>query len=61
LNLKEILELIILKVSQLIKAQYWSLLLKDEVSDELTFDIVVGIDRRLFDGISLLPNEGVAS
>ena len=32
LNLQEILELIMLKVSQLIRAQNWSLLLKDEES-----------------------------
>jgi diguanylate cyclase (GGDEF)-like protein len=61
LNLKEILELIMLKVSQLIRAQHWSLLLKNEDSGELTFEIVVGIDKALFSGLSLLPDEGVAS
>ena len=61
LNLKEILELIMLKVSQLIRAQHWSLLLKNEESGELTFEIVVGIDKALFNGLYLLPDEGVAS
>ncbi len=61
LNLKEILELIMLKVSQLIRAQHWSLLLKHEESGELTFEIVVGIDKALFNGLCLLPSEGVAS
>jgi diguanylate cyclase (GGDEF)-like protein len=61
LNLKEILELIMIKVSRLIRAQHWSLLLKNEVSGELTFEIVVGSDKALFDGISLKPDEGVAS
>jgi diguanylate cyclase (GGDEF)-like protein len=61
LNLKEILELIMLKVSQLIRAQHWSLLLKNEQSGELTFEIVVGIDKVLFNGLSLLPDEGVAA
>ena len=61
LNLNEILELIMLKVSQLIRAQHWSLLLKNEESGELTFEIVVGIDKALFSGLSLLPDEGVAA
>ena len=61
LNLKEILELIMLKVSQLIRAQHWSLLLINEESGELTFEIVVGIDKALFNGLSLLPDEGVAA
>ena len=61
LNLKEILELIMLKVSQLIRAQHWSLLLKNEESGELTFEIVVGIDKALFKGLCLLPGEGVAA
>jgi diguanylate cyclase (GGDEF)-like protein len=61
LNLQEILELIMLKVSQLIRAQNWSLLLKNEESGELTFEIVAGINKELFDGLHLLPGEGIAS
>ena len=61
LNLQEILELIMLKVSQLIRAQNWSLLLKDEESGELTFEIVEGINRELFNGLHLQPDEGIAS
>lgn len=61
LNLKEILELIMLKVSQLIRAQHWSLLLKDEESGKLTFEIVVGISKELFNGLHLLPGKGIAS
>ena len=61
LNLKEILELIMLKVSQLIRAQHWSLLLKDEESGALTFEIVVGINKQLFDELYLLPGEGIAA
>ena len=60
LNLQEILELIMLKVSQLIRARNWSLLLKNEDSGELTFEIVVGLNKELFKGISLLPGEGIA-
>jgi diguanylate cyclase (GGDEF)-like protein len=61
LNLQEILELIMLKVSQLIRAQNWSLLLKNEESSELTFEIVAGINKELFNGLHLLPGEGIAS
>ena len=61
LNIKEILELIMLKVSQLIRAQHWSLLLKDEASGILTFEIVVGISKQLFNGLQLSPGEGIAA
>jgi diguanylate cyclase (GGDEF)-like protein len=60
LSLQEILELIMTKVSQLIEAQNWSLLLKDETSGELTFEIAVGIKREVIKGIRLAPGEGIA-
>lgn len=60
LNLKEILQLIVLKVSQLIEADNWSLLLKDEETGELTFDIVVGLDKHVMENIRLSPGEGIA-
>ncbi len=60
LDLKKILELIMVKVSQLIEAQNWSLLLKNETTGELTFDIVVGINRDLIKGVRLEPGEGIS-
>ncbi len=42
LKLKEVLEVIIQKATQLIDAQNWSLLLKDESTGELVFKIVEG-------------------
>jgi diguanylate cyclase (GGDEF)-like protein len=60
LDLKEILKLIVLKVSQLIQAENWSLLLKDEETGELTFDIVVGMEEKLITDIRLSPGEGIA-
>jgi len=60
LDLKQILELIMVKVSRLIEAQNWSLLLKNEVTGELTFDIVVGINRDLIKGVCLEPGEGIS-
>ena len=60
LDQKEILELIMLKVSQLIDAQNWSLLLQDEATGELTFEIVVGINKDLVQAIRLAAGEGIA-
>ena len=60
LNLKEILQLIVLKVSQLIEADNWSLLLKDDETGQLTFEIVVGVDKHLMENIRLSPGEGIA-
>lgn len=60
LSLDEILELIMTKVSQLIQAQHWSLLLKDETSGELTFKIAVGVKKELMEGIRLARGEGIA-
>lgn len=60
LNLQEILDLIMIKVSESIEAQNWSLLMRDEMTGELPFDIVVGIKKDLLRGIRLAPGEGVA-
>ncbi|MCP4370168.1 MAG: sensor domain-containing diguanylate cyclase [Deltaproteobacteria bacterium] len=60
LDLKQILELIMVKVSRLIEAQNWSLLLKNEVTGKLTFDIVVGINHDLIKGVRLEPGEGIS-
>lgn len=59
-DLKEILEHIVTKGSQLIKADHWSLLLKDEETGKLSFVIVTGVDMKYFENIHLGPNEGIA-
>ena len=59
-DLDEILELIMRKVSQLIKAENWSLLLKSEETDDLTFKVVVGSKERELKGMSIPPGEGIA-
>lgn len=60
MNHKTIFEHIMRRGSELIKAQHWSLLIKDEVTGALRFEIVVGADKTLFDPIILSPNEGIA-
>jgi len=37
------------------------LLLKNEETGELTFEIVAGLNKELFNGLHLLPGEGIAS
>lgn len=59
-NLKEILDLIMLRVSQLIPAQNWSILLKDQSTGELSFEVVVGIDKELVENVRIPLGEGVA-
>lgn len=61
LDLDTILELIMQKASQLIKAQNWSLLLKDGKTGDLTFNIVKGINKEEVEGIRLMPGESIAS
>jgi diguanylate cyclase (GGDEF)-like protein len=60
LKLSEILELIMLKASQIIEAENWSLLLKDESSGELTFEVVVGLDKNMIKDVRLKPGQGIA-
>lgn len=59
-DFKEILEHIVTKGSQLIKADHWSLLLKDDNTGKLSFVIVTGVDMKLFEHIRLGPGEGIA-
>ena len=60
LSHKTIFEHIMRRGSELIKAQHWSLLIKDEITGNLKFEIVVGADKTLFDPIILCPDEGIA-
>jgi len=60
LKLNDILDLIMLKVSELIAAQNWSLLLRDETTGELSFEIVVGLEKKTVQGVRLHRGEGIA-
>lgn len=59
-SMDKILELIMHKVSQLIEADNWSLLLVDRDTGELTFEVVVGLNKERFRGLRLAPGKGVA-
>jgi len=60
LDLEEILGLILSKMSGLIEAEHWSLLLQDPATGELTFKIVVGIEMERVAGIRIARGEGIA-
>ncbi|MFZ0429103.1 MAG: sensor domain-containing diguanylate cyclase [Acidobacteriota bacterium] len=60
LDLREILQLIVDRMSDLIAAENWSILLRNEVTGELTFEIVAGVEESLLKGIRLARGEGIA-
>jgi diguanylate cyclase (GGDEF)-like protein len=60
LNLSKILELIMIKISQLVEAENWSLLLKDEETGDLRFEVVVGIDMEQVKNIRIPLGKGIA-
>jgi diguanylate cyclase (GGDEF)-like protein len=60
LDLREVLSVIMEKVSVLLKPQTWSLLLLDDETDELTFEIAVSPAADRLKGIRLRKGEGIA-
>lgn len=51
---------ILMKLSELLPAEHWSLLLLDEKTGELRFEIAVGLDLDLVRGVRLSQGEGIA-
>lgn len=60
LDLKEILARVMEKISQLLQPKNWSLLLLDEETNELRFEIVVGPGSEKLKDLRLKVGEGVA-
>ncbi len=60
LDLKEILNIVMTKISELLKPKNWSLLLLDEDTGELRFEIVVGDGAEKIKNLRLKLGEGVA-
>ncbi|GAB6083858.1 hypothetical protein JCM30471_27720 [Desulfuromonas carbonis] len=60
LSLSEVLNLILEKVSLLLKSQSWSLLLVDEQTGELTFEIAVSPAAAALKGLRLAKGQGIA-
>lgn len=59
-NMEEIVETILGRISQLVPAKNWSLLLLDETKGDLFFKVAVGLDERLAKEIRIGLGEGVA-
>jgi diguanylate cyclase (GGDEF)-like protein len=60
LDLREILTIIMEKVSSLLRPETWSLLLVDEATDELTFEIAVSPASDQLKDIRVQRGEGIA-
>ena len=60
LNLNEILQLIMEKITQLVQADNWSLLLKEEDTEHLRFQMAVGIDFKQVEHVRIPLGEGIA-
>ncbi len=59
-DFQKILEYIMKKISQLIDAENWSLLLKDEDTGDLIFKIVAGDKNDLINNVRLAKGQGIA-
>ncbi len=60
LEVGEVLRLVMQKVSQLLRPSNWSLLLEDEATGELYFEIAVGENAEKLSHLRLKPREGLA-
>ena len=60
LNLKQVLQVIMEKISALFRPDSWSLLLVDEQTGELYFEIAIGEAAESLKEIRLQPGEGIA-
>ncbi len=60
LQVREVLELVMEKVSELLQPRNWSLLLLDEKTGKLNFEIAVGEGAEKLRPLQLDPGEGIA-
>jgi diguanylate cyclase (GGDEF)-like protein len=60
LNSERLFGRILQKVTELLPAENWSLLLMDEKTGDLRFELVVGLDPQLIRDVRLRPGEGIA-
>ena len=60
LELSDVLSVVMLKVSELLNPRNWSLLLQDEASDQLYFEVVVGEGAERLRELRIAPGEGIA-
>ena len=60
LELREVLALVMQKVSSLLHPRNWSLILQDERTGRLYFEVAVGVGAEVLRGLQLSPGEGIA-
>src|SRR5262245_41464843 len=60
LELKEVLNLVMQKVSDLLQPRNWSLILLDEKTGKLYFEVAVGEGAEALKSLQLSPGEGIA-
>jgi diguanylate cyclase (GGDEF)-like protein len=60
LELKEVLRLVMQKVSDLLHPRNWSLILQDERTGKLYFEVAVGEGAEALKSLQILPGEGIA-
>lgn len=60
LDLKEILSIVMVKISELLRPKNWSLLLVDEEKSEMRFEIAVGVGSDKIKDLRLKVGEGIA-
>lgn len=60
LDTRQVLELVMQKVSELLRPTNWSLILIDEATQELYFEIAVGPGADKLKGLRVKPGEGIA-
>jgi diguanylate cyclase (GGDEF)-like protein len=60
LDITEVLEVILTKISELMRPRNWSLLLRDEASGELVFHAALGPGSDTLKGLRLRAGEGIA-
>jgi diguanylate cyclase (GGDEF)-like protein len=60
LNMEQILNIILTRLSELIRASNWTLYLLDPETQELYFKVVVGLDKRLLANVRMKLGEGIA-
>ncbi|MDY7225232.1 sensor domain-containing diguanylate cyclase [Hyalangium rubrum] len=60
LELREVLSLVMQKVSDLLQPRNWSLMLQDERTGKLYFEIAVGEGAEALKSLQISPDEGIA-
>lgn len=59
-NIKEVLDIVMYQIGRIFQPQNWSILLKDQKTGDLIFNVVVGINKDKLQGAKLPKGEGIA-